>query len=37
LERRTSRPATSIVVYFDFATVDIFSIWTGRAGPIHRR
>jgi hypothetical protein len=37
LDRRTSRPAISSVVYLLFATVDIFSISTGNPGPIHRR
>ena len=38
LESFTSRPAASIVVYFDFATVvDIFATRTGNANPNHRR
>ena len=37
-ESFTSRPATSIVVCLDFATVvDIFAITTPNQGPTHRR
>jgi hypothetical protein len=37
LESRISRPATSIVVYFDFAITDIFAITTAGSGSTHRR
>ena len=35
-ESFTSRPATSIVVKFAFATVDIFAITTADPSPSHR-